>query len=889
MFNQREFSQVAPKYAMDSILNNAVKLEQVNGHTLRAPNANKRRVEAYLHNLTLLFKQQDTVWFLRKRLSRATTGDFFRTRTSTAWGKAPLRATRDTPDFRTITVQCANNKTLRRENQLWRIRGVFDPANPGTSEDVMVFSLWEEWALDVGMRAPSSFTDAQLAEYLRRFAVWQLNRPSAPLPQDIVEKVYAKNEFLVHLCISMCFRRVTEIAVGDSKTITRRKLLSRHRQIQRSFPRGLWSESSVADRVGWGVFPVGTSVGMTSTYPSTRAGTWWDAAMQADDLLEQPLPNPVPALVPVNWNTVKRPKDESFREILFARRLYRNDPVEVLVFRETNAPQDSQDDIVFLGLENSEWVGKTPDMDLTRSRETVLPRVRRGVTLTEARKAVPSSEPYLDENDAYEQLLALYGRKSTNLFQHAGLLGTQFHNGVTRVLMHGKQLYASTCGMMSVNLIRQDGRAVNPETKRLERAKDALMIRAFPPLPQMVYLMLKELSSYVSSMPDCGSFSVVFTEYPVWFPYVLSAGVTAGTKRGKVYESAVDAVIRYTAPPATNRTGPRQTRMGMVEFKTIYGEQVSQDVLPLKDHVVQAVLQAFMLQETASFEVDRVFLVYATRHKRIGIFNIPFAPHAIEWQRDCVLEWLKGLGNGHYYFDRRHFTALSVVVNNVPPFETDLRNALTMPFSQRRALSGGTVPRVGRSTVIEHTQNVAVTVEQVPLDTLDFERRGAPQAPVSMPAQALYGKTIQQLSQMAISGQREYPDSETQAHRAARGALRGSIQEFVGSLDLSESTAKRLHQELNARMGQPQGVDFETEYQNTQDTTDLRKTVLVRAIQRQLNRMWMRTQYANSTEVSTLAHCNQKALMPMQGLAYMQNKLDKIKPWAEDAAEAARF
>ena len=213
----------------------------------------------------------------------------------------------------------------------------------------------------------------------------------------------------------------------------------------------------------------------------------------------------------------------------------------------------------------------------------------------------------------------------------------------------------------------------------------------------------------------------------------------------------------------------------MVEFKSLYGEEVMKDQLPLKDHVVQALMQAFMFQETACTPVDRVFLVYTSRHMRMAVFDFAYAPHVIAWQRDCILEWAKGLGTNYYYIDRRHFMrmeeALTIINHANPPVQLALGQALSSAYpwtmdgpsgnaDVEQWQDGFKTSTIDGAQIIEHSQTWQnTTTQNVPLDKLTFDRRADPQMPAGMRAENAYEEdvTIHKLKDLAISKQREYP------------------------------------------------------------------------------------------------------------------------------------
>lgn len=918
------------KSSMDGILNNGVILErdvQINPpspYMLVERHSHQSRVKAYLHNLSLLFKQQDTVFFLRKKTGvAAEPQDFFDKRNDDDWATSQLHVVRGGPnsiEFQHVYVMCGDNSAIHVENTLWEIKNVTNlHVTPNEVTNVMVYDLWKEWAVDVCMRAPHHFTDQQLLDFMGRFNRFKRTRfPQLP-NVTALQHVYNRNEFIVKVNADMLRYRPPAINPGDSELVVKRKLLSRHRQLQRAFPRGLWIEGSVADRVGWKVFPLSISLGMRKTYVKTQIeGDWWSDALESKYLHENPRPDPTQNIA-FNPNPPNPPNVQQ-QTVLFARCYYMNEDLHMFVNYDQGEP---------VNIENSGWTQQPPNPQpqfFTRSLEKILPRVRQAIPLRYAIRDVAREERQLDENDAYEQLIALYGRKSPGLVQHAGLMGTQFHNGITRVLMHMDQQYAATCGILSMNCIRQFplNANIDPESKRLQRAKDALMIRPFPPLAGMVIIMLTAVRSHVLSIPNVTNYEVVFTEFPVWFPYILKADRGS---RGKVYETAVDAVVCYEGPPASDGNSPdRSRRFGMVEFKSIYGEKVTDKKLPMKEHLVQAVLQAFMLQESAFIKVDRLFLVYVSRNARAGVFDIPFYPESIPWQRQCIIAWMGQFARSasHYYMDRCLFAPLLAVLTDLrdaqanpqapTTVDTALRRALFQPYAPVRQTvqPAGLPATLHGSNVITHGNNndwLAVDSPQQSLDRLYFERRDDPQVPTSIRVQQAYteagaGTTANMLKQMAISGQREYPPNETPAHRQARNDLRGSIHAFINGLNhLDTVNPKRLHDELNARMGQPKHVEFNREYninagaampaENTQDRRKLNVKIIARAVQRELNRRFMRAYHATPQETQVIMHCNQKGLMSIQALTAMQDIFNltgrnSLKTWVNDSILGAR-
>ena len=290
---------------------------------------------------------------------------------------------------------------------------------------------------------------------------------------------------------------------------------------------------------------------MTATYPRVRGAEWWPEALSGDDLHEQP----IPAVERVGYDgDFADPPSRETRDyvLLQARKTYHNRETFYLFYFRNNGPQDNVADIVWLGPEHAEWHrshvfnGQTvpSDADLRRLKEQTLPRLRQGIPVETASYDVAGVEPFIDAHDAYEQLRSLYGRGNSGLFQHAGLLGTQFHNGITRTLMHQNPNYAATCGLMSMNVVRQDRRGDlhNPEAQRLQRAKDALIIRPFPPLADMCTMVLRELKKHVER--HATEYEVLATEFQVWFTYAMHVLTNKRRGRGQMHETAVDAVIR---------------------------------------------------------------------------------------------------------------------------------------------------------------------------------------------------------------------------------------------------------------------------------------------------------------------------------------------------------
>jgi hypothetical protein len=156
-----------------------------------------------------------------------------------------------------------------------------------------------------------------------------------------------------------------------------------------------------------------------------------------------------------------------------------------------------------------------------------------------------------------------------------------------------------------MNTVRQDSRigTANTAYARFLKAKEALLIRPYAPISKMCQLTLRYLKDYVNGIEYTSEYELVFMEYPLFFPYVFS--INPQGNRGTYRETCADAIIRYRAPKSTDHTTPVASRVGVVEFKSIYGENSTRSELPIKKHVVQTLLQGFMLQQNTGVKVDR--------------------------------------------------------------------------------------------------------------------------------------------------------------------------------------------------------------------------------------------------------------------------------------------
>jgi len=230
---------------MDAILSTAVLLKpHASAYTLRAPHANHHRVRQYMDALTVLLRQQDTLFFLRKRGTHLANKNqkhaFIRSRTDGLWGNGDMYVVKS-PVFRTVSIVCGDRQTVTRAGWLWRLGDVQLATDEGAPlQHIPIHELWTGWAVDVGMRFPKNVSHDYLKLFLSYLKTWQVGDRNAAIQtlqvgdgHDVTPliRVYYRNRFMIALVNLMSEHQTTPISLEDSNSIVRRKLLTRHRQV----------------------------------------------------------------------------------------------------------------------------------------------------------------------------------------------------------------------------------------------------------------------------------------------------------------------------------------------------------------------------------------------------------------------------------------------------------------------------------------------------------------------------------------------------------------------------------------------------------------------------------------------------------------------------------
>ena len=861
---------------MDRILSIGVPLSAVaRAGTVRAarPGVPDRRVHEYLELLSFFFRQSDTLFFFRVRSSTMSDDELerFFARGSDSKIRNDLLLYATPNDIKFSGVRVGRDRTATAViTSVENIRNVLTGATYGRIE---LSQLFRVVIPDITLRWPVDVSPVKLAACL----VEWLSARQEPVQTDH------------DLCTLAARVGVSLNAMENFKFIRpepgpiAQMLLTRRRQYQREGARGAWRGKTGSASVSWDIFP--KSHGVTATIRSVPGGDWWPTARD-EYSHETPMPRPV------QDQAIHRAGNIS--TVLGSRRFYLNDVVEYLACYSGAANGH---------VRGAKWEKDVDQQMIDDLRSIYLPRIRQGVSWNKIETEVIGN---LEPSDSYEALKQLCGGKSSALLQQAAALGSSFHKTITHLLTRENtallRLHPAQCGFLGVPSVHTSNSEVERERLARETASALSALaphEAYVPIVQMAQLCVDEVAQYVNNvLPRASQFAYEFTEFPVYFPHLVHQ------TSGKVYETQVDGICTYWAPPCTDRDGPIQERIGILEYKSVYGDITMGDPLPRKEAVLQAILNAYMFEENTGLQVDRVFLVYVTRYNRISIFDYAYDPPSVEWQSDAIWTWFTKHSPNHLYVDYGHIGYARQIAENRAlwgPEHMELDKRLTVrnwaPNRMRappgyRAdgpdrgfrVDGVDIP-VGRlvkhqagATDIEYLRRpprATIIIQQ--LDSLDF--RGNTGHPTGVVQGELYRGTVNGATAMKISRKILAPPPG-EGDVAGRRRLLQRVSGFVRTLgDLTDVDGILLTAALSRRLGYTKITDENSNQQ-----------LIIRGIRRAINRRLLLQSGATEEELHTLPHNMFPRLLTKGAMAKLNILFDdSVKDAVKDAIEAVRL
>lgn len=671
-------------------------------------------------------------------------------------------------------------------------------------------------------------------------------------------------------------------------------LLTRRMQYQREMPRAVWKEHSRTLR--WTVSPTKTR-GITSSVGEVPSGAWWDEAQADSHGTPMPRPPTQPKTVdPRRGGRRRRAANTYFYEIIVGtRQVYRDQPREYFVLWKDNRrraadPQNGPLYVTF-GIEDATWEqGAHFEADVPHWKTETLPKLRSGDP--DWSPAIGTRKlKNVSVDDTYERASISFQGNVQELLRTAAKLGTSFHKTVTHLLL-SRGLFSTPlqCGWLGVQHMPPSANACNDVKKKIKwRTKMAQQSwapsEAFVPVTEMSNLCVDQLLAYYAEVIGATNTRFVYTEYPVRFSHLLHKDTAA------MYETNVDAVLEYEAPPSTNSTQARGKRCSVVEFKSLYGEKRIFETLPDKSHVAQAMVSAYMFEENTRVKVDRVTLIYVTRAQTVEVYDYPFDPPNISWQRDCVLAWAESVAEGCYYVDAFGIGSAqellptlddSLVLNSMltqrihdpePVDEDEWTKQLDNCYYKiegRKTYTGTLYKHNRTGAYLLRWPEPEATARVVPLETV-------PNTQLQQQGMYLPTAGVPRVMDLAAHHEREYENNAE-----LRSQINRRVREWCEQQNTTNVNKTLLARQLAQRFGPSRNP--------IQDADTDATTILVRAVHRGVNRAMLRLQKANPKQEETLCHHQQRGLLSDAALHRYDAAFDqRLKDRVLEALEAARM
>ena len=843
------------------------------------------RLKRYLEGLSLWASQQETWLFFRKRAAPLQGDEQLlalesRKDSGFSRGASLFFCTTNQVTFQTIRVFSGDpsNNNYVEGNYLVSVdvkpcQRANDPA-----VQVRITDLFRTWFPDVALRcSPRACTGNNLKIM---FNMACIQNPSTVVLQvplggsaarrtawEALLRVYCGNIVLLHTMTAWQNMSPQNLTLSERMVTVLRKYAE-------TGSRFVWRQTA-AYSSGHNIFPLNRSRGITATVASLAGGWWSDADAGKESSTEYPIP----------WRqTGLNANAQGYYNVACwagEKKTFLNDEKQYLWLWTGYSKEEATWRRVLSSDPASEVTKLYRDLKLVR-----LPLLRRGSPVEDLMKPIQNL-PVADKDDAYENLTSLTGNNSVENLEYAGLLGTLYHKNITYYLVSKKQMPLALVGHLRMNFVQRDTRPPdkNPEIQRRHRAERALRPLPLTPLDSMSKFTIRELENYVKR-EVCQNinpqFSWLGTEFPVYFPFLYT---TSGQPRGTFFETRADAVVSYHAPPSRISTGTRGFRIGVVEFKSIYGRDAVVEELPKRQHVAQALMTAWMFWHNTGICPDRVFLVYTTRWKRGAIFDYPFYPKELLWQSLLVKEWMDSLGDDCYYVDKQHLFAYTQQNNSLfrrstteLPLEIfnfvhqDTFGARLQPAAPSVVFSGSLLdgdpgPDLGRfrnNYFLRIPPVIRSAVQDYPKHHVDFLPRADPRTPpvaaaVGYRSSTRLAKLVEQAEQRQTRS-----TSQNQHSRTLKDTIAGYVTSQLGNL--STITPSILKEQLESRAGlssdEEPPVDSTDTHTNKKKNTEL----IFRSIHRMLNRKLFQEYGYKYYEAETLAHRSERGLMTNETL-----------------------
>ena len=622
------------------------------------------RVTLYLEGLTLWVSQRNTLLFFRRRAEAKSQDEiwpYLQTRADAEFASSRdwVAFQADNVTFADVQVMCGGGG-LVRGRFLSSVQAHTVEAEPQAAT-VELQDMHTLWFPDVGMRLPplseamggDARAFAQHAHRVLFLSRWgdrlqnlegavtlAVDPEPAPDADDgtggnsvearvgakqtdaaAVKRllaVYAKSAALLH-----ALRYWAETREQHQLTVEnpRQVLLTLAQKYQKTGPRAVWHTSAFS--VARNVFPLNTAKGITKTLKGFPLTYWAGPARAAS----------VEYFIPALPLTPQAADPKTVYEVVaFISQRVKHSKTEYLTYWKDYPPSQAT-------WESDSVQGTDYNDFKTDMHETWLPLLRQGAEPEETALSYRKT-PRKNADDAFLNMQALKGENTIEALQTAALMGTEFHNNVTHALLAMRKLPIACMGHLGLQLA--GGGSDERQRAVLDRVKKAILPQNLPPTVDMARVLIDGLEEYVASVLEAAPLEWLYTEFPVYFPYVA----VLQQERLRFFETRADAIVAYTEKS--------RRVVGVVEFKSLYGRTTMAQRLPDMEHVAQAVLTAFMFWTNTGTMPERVFVVYVTRHKKGAVFAYRFAPKDIPWQADFIKQWVHGRGEDAYYMDRRY-------------------------------------------------------------------------------------------------------------------------------------------------------------------------------------------------------------------------------------------
>lgn len=887
--------------------------------------ATQEEIIKFLELVTFFFKQPEKIFFFRERATPATDREisaFFSTRKMSGILPKNLWVARaDQLQFGSLRINApaAAPRTVQGFLRRVTLRNAAN-LNAAAGVHVHVRELFRTYFPDLGMRSLASANTAEAMQNIGVPLLYLQDPATNQAPTGVLAQAVAANCILLHTLRH--FMNTHPVGGGDLV----RRLVTRARQYERAGPRHVWQPGRrQAARVDFDVFPENNTKGLTSLLGGADTTDWFTDAQQYS--YETPMPRPNLTGVPQqNWPAATQ---FTVKFLCGIRRPYLNQQHdEYLVYWDQNVPTAARPQVVSFDIRSATWERLNHGFTnaeiaarVSRMKTEILPRRRRGVDWDRLHN---QRRGQVDPFDSYEETKSLRGGKTLALLQQAAIYGTFFHDTVTHQLLRAARIAEPQCGYLGVNFIRvgaPNTPALDVQVQaRLKRALAALApVEAYVPLSDMARLCIQYLGEYAAqTIYTQANLEFVFTEFPVFFPYLLLRGAAGDAY--KVCTTRVDAVVTYTAPPSHRKTLPPAPRIGIVEFKSVYGDAKLADRLPLKEDVMQALMGAYMFEETTGETVDRVFLVYTSKYRTVSIFDYPYQPRYTQfckWQRDCIMSWFYGTIQTYpesLYVDHRHAMLARYLFagGNRKPFRNEfyfvdsLREnqatptARPLPNNQLQDERPESFTRTDENQTVELGKSYKLTAVDTRILTWNAEyrwlakanwnttlpleanhlRAAPPPAPAQAQAQAAAAYRagpagLAVAMQAARTGARLYPPGDESARRQALKNRVAAIVLGIGNLNTVHPAY--LRGELLRRFGD---ADMPRVGADPPANTWLKENslLLTRSINRALNTRQLEKHDADEPVRRALPHWQQRGMLTAAELDAMLLHLAPASP-----------